>query len=394
MYNRFSINNLIFNCEYIRKYCLNNKCDENARLNKDCEQLLECAKFVDQIADDFTLEGIPSNGFFIFLRLLTSYTNEIVHQIKTKNRIDPKFISLLHVIFLYKDWLLKTYELLKNEMEPKRNVNSKVVNKSSQHLLSEKLDSSSRLIYDVIHIDNNILSSIFSTYSAFWLNNDIKKMLNFFQLIIALSCRLPFSLSALWSNKSKGRYCTRAFKNVSIDYPFNVWHTNEQWLIARVINFVMNRKIPVQSETLNIPKQSRFRLDYKGNILDFDKMTKKENESYLNDKEEQERQNAPGLRHRNKDMIRCRYSYITSSDKIKINREDKLSSFKVLKHRTARTPSDQCASSECNNNSIVTNGNLKHKLDNQNNFEINAQSEPLIDEVNKAEMIVVYIHGG
>lgn len=69
--------------------------------------------------------------------------------------------------------------------------------------------------------------------------------------------------------------------------------------------------------TLNIPKQVRFRLDYKGNILDFNQMTKQEIDDYFNDEEEQRRQNSPGLRHRNnRDTIKCRFSYIKTKEKI------------------------------------------------------------------------------
>lgn len=46
-------------------------------------------------------------------------------------------------------------------------------------------------------------------------------------------------------------------------------------------------------------------------------MTKQEIDDYFNDKEEQDRQNSPGLRHRNKETIKCRYSFINSIEKIK-----------------------------------------------------------------------------
>ena len=77
----------------------------------------------------------------------------------------------------------------------------------------------------------------------------------------------------------------------------------------------MNIKVPVKSVTLRVPKQSRFSLDYLGNILDFHHMTDDEVKAYFNDETEQDRQHSPGLRHRNKETIRCRYSYIESRGK-------------------------------------------------------------------------------
>lgn len=74
--------------------------------------------------------------------------------------------------------------------------------------------------------------------------------------------------------------------------------------------------MPVKSVTLQVPKQTRFRLDYKGNLLDFHNMTDAEVKAYFQDEVEQERQNSPGLRHRNKETIRCRYSYISSREKV------------------------------------------------------------------------------
>lgn len=44
-------------------------------------------------------------------------------------------------------------------------------------------------------------------------------------------------------------------------------------------------------------------------------MSSTEVHAYFNDDVEQERQNSPGLRHRNKEAIRCRYSYISSREK-------------------------------------------------------------------------------
>lgn len=140
--------------------------------------------------------------------------------------------------------------------------------------------------------------------------------------------RLPFSLSSIWSDESVGKNCVQAYKNLGLDGPLDIYHFSENWIVSELVNYYFNRKLPVQSVTLNIPKQNRFRLDYKGNILDFSKMTKQEINEFNNDEEQQKRQNSPGRRHRNYETIRCRYSFISirekiieSLERIKIKRE-------------------------------------------------------------------------
>lgn len=111
-------------------------------------------------------------------------------------------------------------------------------------------------------------------------------------------------------------------------------------MIKKFANYFVNRKVPVKSVTLNLPRQKRFRITYTGKILDLHNMKDDEIESYLNDEEEKNRQQAPGFRHRNRETIKCRYSYITSEDKIKASLErikkDKNTGddFKFLKFQT------------------------------------------------------------
>lgn len=162
----------------------------------------------------------------------------------------------------------------------------------------------------------DVLPIVFSTYEAFWFTKDVQKIFKFVSFQVALAYNLPFSLTSIWSNESTGKNCLDSFLNATLDYPFNMWQLTEGWFIAKFVNNLVNRKIPVKSLTLNIPKQKRFRLDYKGNILDFEKMTKEEIDEYNNDEEEQKRQNSPGRRHRNHETIKCRYSVITCKEKI------------------------------------------------------------------------------
>lgn len=170
--------------------------------------------------------------------------------------------------------------------------------------------------------------------------------------------------------------------NVNLEYPFNIWHLSENPIIVNLVNYFVNFGIPVKSKTLQIPKQTRVRLDHKGNILLFDRMTKQETDAYFADKEEQERQNSPGVRHRNHETIRCRYSYITSEEKIRESleriRNQTKPALKVLKHHTARKP----GSVEMNNNC----GSSEKTID----------SDDLNDlkNLNPEGKLVLYLHGG
>lgn len=145
--NYFKIEQLIFNCEYIKKYCLNNKGELNSTLFKKCDQLLKSATFFNKIAYEFIYEEIPSNGFLTYLRLVQSYTDLIITQIKTKNRIDLNLIKLFKLIFFYSDWLLDTYNCLKKENSID---NFQVSTKNNQSFMKNEICLSSRLSYDVI----------------------------------------------------------------------------------------------------------------------------------------------------------------------------------------------------------------------------------------------------
>ena len=150
--------------------------------------------------------------------------------------------------------------------------------------------------------------------------------------------------------------------------------------------------LPVRSEILHVPKQARFRLDYRGNILDFDRMSEQEKDAYMADKVEQERQRSPGRRHRNHATIRCRYSQITSKTKILESRERirKRTKFtpKVLKYQTARKCSEVDDLTE-------SNGEINNNLRTETVFVPSESSEGSKDfHPNPEGKLVLYVHGG
>ena len=162
-----------------------------------------------------------------------------------------------------------------------------------------------------------------------------------------------------------------------LNFRTDIWHSSETFYIAKIGNYFINFKTPVKSDTLHAPRQKRFRIDYKGNILDFERMSEEQIKSYFNDKEEQARQNAAGLRHRNEGTIRCRYSYIESNEKmmeslerIRKKKKENRRSFESNHYTAYRVPS--------NSNCESANNYL-----NNNNFQPNPE-----------EILIVYVHGG
>lgn len=177
------------------------------------------------------------------------------------------------------------------------------------------------------------------------------------------------------------KYLKSSYFNANLDHPFGVWHMTENRLVAGSTSYLVNRKVPVKSETFSVPRQKRFVLDYKGNILDFNRMSKTEIDAYYSDEIEQERQNAPGRRHRNgPDAVQCRFTYIISKDKAtegleRIKKENKKLDLKVLKYHTARiSPEKGRTNGEINNNS-------------------NAKGATNKVEINPEKKLVIHIHG-
>ena len=218
-------------------------------------------------------------------------------------------------------------------------------------------------------------------------------MLNF---VIALVCRPPWSLSALFGEKFFAKYIAIAYTNVDINFPFSLWHLSENPVLVNIMNYVVNYGLPVRSETVHVPRQKRYRLDCKGNLLDFDRMTKQQVADYFDDEDEQARQNSPGLRHRNKETIKCRYSYIVSREKI-VESLERIKSkakpkFKVLNYYTTRVhPDDLRVSEEINNNYEE---GLEVKIDAPNDSR---QQNGLLPEdfhPNPECVLLLVIHGG
>lgn len=217
--------------------------------------------------------------------------------------------------------------------------------------------------------------------------------------MIALLSRPPWSLATLFGEKYFGKYITTAYQNVNIKFPFSVWHLSENPVLVKMINYLLNFGVPVQSETLHVPRQKRYRLDCKSNILDFERMTREQMADYYADAFEQDRQNnSPGLRHRNKETIKCRYSFIRSKENIvesleRIKNRKKLS-FKVLKYCTERVwPDKERISEEINNNyPTKEDGNYEVQMP----FAPNDQQQSLLNESNPNPecVLLLFIHGG
>lgn len=367
------LDQLTTNCVYIKNYCLNNKCELNNKLKKNCDRLLDSLEPVGESTKKLKFENLPSNGYIMFINIVISLTSQIVEQIKTNNEVDAKFMKLFDQIFFYKDWLFETHKTL--------------IDESNDSLLVECSSLATNTFHNLIHSNDRILY-LGREYFAFWLPAEIQQILYYILLLIAFAYRLPFSLASLWHHESLAQNCMNAFKNANIDYPFSVWNLTEGFVFSKLFNYFVNRKIPVQSRTIHIPMQNRFRLDCKGNILDLDNLSSEEVDAYLNDECEVERRRAPGKRHRNRETIKCRYSFINgrkkvieSLEKIRNKKINRLNSFRVLNYHTA------CRTPDINNNE--TNNNLEINKD--THFEIDDEKDL---EINSAKTLVIYIHGG
>lgn len=119
-------------------------------------------------------------------------------------------------------------------------------------------------------------------------------------------------------------------------------------------------------------------------------MTSEEIDEYFQDQIEQERQSSPGRRHRNsKSTIRCRYSYITSKEKVAESlqrvREGAEPKQKVLNWRTVRRmPTNYSPDSDpvANRLNLERNLNLKSNLNQPENNR------------NPKNKLLLFIHGG
>jgi len=326
------------------------------------DALLKSAEHVNgvlrRVSNKLNFENIPCNGFVLYLTILDKFTDRVVKQLKTNNKIHPNYIKLFDVLSLYQQSMYEVDRALKEQ------------NKDS--LLTSQEHFSSSVTYDVIHQDENNLQLVYSTEAGFWLDDFQKNWIKGFIKPFALFCSLPFSISVLFSDYYFGKYYVEAVKNCTLDYPWNLFHKAESGWINRMMINRSNKNVPVYDQIIWIPENSRFRLDYKGNILDFDHMSKEQIDSYMNDKAEQERVNAPGKRHRNKDKVRCKYYRINneaklneSVEKIRKKRENgQEAECKLIKHHTARR-----------------------------NFDPNIEPRTF-NESNSEKIIAIFIHGG
>ena len=148
--DRFKLDKLVLNLDLVSNHCSTNQSEGNGKLIEYCERLIKSARFVDQIAydDDFMFEGMPENGFVLYLRVITSYTDQIVNQIKTKNKIDFDFIKLFTLVFLYEKWLIETYNVLK--MEAKDELNGSLNEKTNKSLMLKGDYLHSLFFYEIV----------------------------------------------------------------------------------------------------------------------------------------------------------------------------------------------------------------------------------------------------
>lgn len=140
----YNLDKIISNLELIIKFCANNKSFETDDISAKCSQLIEFAKFMDKICGDYNFENLPANGFMTFNRFLSAFTDQLVVQIKSKNRFDSDFIKLFGMVFTYKEWLLSTYEILKEEET------DDIKSKKNKPLITKAFLLPSKIFYDVV----------------------------------------------------------------------------------------------------------------------------------------------------------------------------------------------------------------------------------------------------
>ena len=124
---RFKLDQLIANVEISRTFCLENPCEENVKFMEGFDRLLPFVKFFHTVAPDFFFADLPENGFIMLFRIATAYSNKIVQQIRTQNRIDPDFMLIFKLFDACMAALPEFYEDLKNEQKEDV-INSRVSN--------------------------------------------------------------------------------------------------------------------------------------------------------------------------------------------------------------------------------------------------------------------------
>ena len=146
------LDRLLFDCGYMEKFCRNNVSEANERLRVDCvDRLVQSGKFIDQISTEFRFEKAIQNGFVQFFKIATCFTDLVVNQIKTRNRIDSVTRKLFESVVFYADWLIETYKQLKCEnksTEDKRRDFLK--NNNGQHFIRREPELRSRHFYELV----------------------------------------------------------------------------------------------------------------------------------------------------------------------------------------------------------------------------------------------------
>ena len=144
-------------------------------------------------------------------------------------------------------------------------------------------------------------------------------------VLLATVRNLPWSLSALFSKHYLTKYLIDSYHNLNLDHPYDVMHLQNSWWLVKTLNFIPNLVNMVQNlwnmrspwspiiiETLQIDRQRRFALDWKGGLLDLLRMSRDQISDYLSDQNEIERQQNPGRRHRNWSTVQCEYIRLNS----------------------------------------------------------------------------------
>lgn len=230
-------------------------------------------------------------------------------------------------------------------------------------------------------------------------------MIKVHNLSVAATRRLPWSLSALFSKHHLEKYLIDSYHRINLDHPYDVLHLQNSWWMVKISfffrslivnlmnpltmikNLMMSLVSPwsmwssVRSETLHIKRQSRFALDWKGGLLDLQRMTSQQVSDYLSDPNEIERQQNPGRRHRNWDTVQCRYLHIDKRQAVESLKRIEKSEFpKInLKYTNVRVG----RRSEINNNISLDPTNKS-----QMNFKHQKSLEP-----NPQKKLLLYIHG-
>ena len=142
---RFTLDQMLADCEIIRNYCLENECEENDKLCKDIDRMLKSAKLIEKEAPNFFFEGLPANGFITYLRIVTAYINKLAGQIEKKNKIDPDLLRLFQLLFDSEEWVLELANDLKNEHKTQK----KSGQSDEQHLLLNRFCLGSKHAYKI-----------------------------------------------------------------------------------------------------------------------------------------------------------------------------------------------------------------------------------------------------